>query len=164
MTDLPPDYYRILGVSRTASKAELKKAYHRLARQYHPDVCQAPNAERLFKRINEAYQVLSNRARRAEYDQSRYPWQWDGRAAYTDFGIIDQYVASYFDEKGDIQREYACLFNCPSCGSEATVFFNQTIISWQNCVKRCDICAEAIVIDYKIKRDKVIFFEARIYQ
>ena len=163
MPDPKPDYYRILGVTRTATKIELKKAYYRLARQFHPDVCQIPGAEAKFKRINEAYQILSNQLRRSEYDQQTRPiWEWDGRAAYPDFGLIDQFITSYFDDKGNVQREYACLFNCPHCGSEATVFFNQTILSWQNCTKRCDVCAKNIAIDFEIQKDKVTFFEARV--
>lgn len=162
MANPKPDYYRVLGVSRTASKAELKKAYHRLARQFHPDVCREPDAEVTFKRINEAYQVLSNKSLRAEYDHLAYRWQHQGRAAYPDYAAFDQFVASYFDAEGNIQREHACLFSCPYCGSDATVFFDQSIISWQNCVKRCDVCAQSIAIDYEIKKDQVVSFAARV--
>ena len=60
------DYYDILGVSRDASEEEIKKAYRRLARQYHPDVNHEPGAEERFKEINEAYRVLSNPETRAQ--------------------------------------------------------------------------------------------------
>ena len=55
------DYYEILGVPRDASQEEIKKAYRRLARQYHPDVNKEPGAEERFKDINEAYRVLGSK-------------------------------------------------------------------------------------------------------
>jgi molecular chaperone DnaJ len=63
------DYYEVLGVPRTASQEEIKKAFRQLARQYHPDVNKEPNAEERFKEINEAYSVLNDEAKRARYDQ-----------------------------------------------------------------------------------------------
>jgi molecular chaperone DnaJ len=62
------DYYEILGVARGASDAEIKKAYRRLAQQWHPDVNQEPEAAIRFKEINEAYQVLGDPERRQRYD------------------------------------------------------------------------------------------------
>ncbi|NES76853.1 MULTISPECIES: molecular chaperone DnaJ [Okeania] len=63
------DYYEILGVSRTADKEELKRAYRRLARKYHPDVNKEPGAEERFKEINRAYEVLSDPEIKARYDR-----------------------------------------------------------------------------------------------
>jgi molecular chaperone DnaJ len=63
------DYYEILGVPRNASSDDLKSAFRRLARQYHPDVNKSPNAEEQFKEINEAYAVLSDDRKRAAYDR-----------------------------------------------------------------------------------------------
>ncbi len=63
------DYYEILGVPRTASSDDLKGAFRRLARQYHPDVNKAPDSEERFKEINEAYAVLSDEEKRSAYDR-----------------------------------------------------------------------------------------------
>lgn len=69
------DYYKLLNVSKTASQDEIKKAYRKLAREYHPDVNpDDPNAEEKFKDINEAYQVLSDAEKREKYD--RFGSQW----------------------------------------------------------------------------------------
>jgi DnaJ-class molecular chaperone len=63
------DYYDVLGVSKTASAAELKSAYRKLALQWHPDRNKTPEAETKFKEINEAYQVLSDPKKKSTYDQ-----------------------------------------------------------------------------------------------
>jgi molecular chaperone DnaJ len=63
------DYYEVLEVGRGASEDEIKRAYRRLARQYHPDVNRDPDAEERFKEINEAYQVLGDSQMRARYDR-----------------------------------------------------------------------------------------------
>jgi molecular chaperone DnaJ len=63
------DYYEVLGVQRNASEDELKKAFRRLARQYHPDVNKEKGAEERFKEINEAYEVLGDAQKRQAYDR-----------------------------------------------------------------------------------------------
>ncbi len=63
------DYYDVLGISRNASADDIRKAYRRLARQYHPDVNKDANAEDMFKEINEAHEVLADADRRAAYDR-----------------------------------------------------------------------------------------------
>jgi molecular chaperone DnaJ len=62
------DYYEILGIPRNSDEKEVKKAYRTLARKFHPDVCKEPGAEERFKQINEAYSVLSDPQKRAQYD------------------------------------------------------------------------------------------------
>jgi curved DNA-binding protein len=70
------DYYDTLGVSRTASEAEIKKAFRSLARKYHPDVAKdKKSAESRFKEINEAYEVLSDPDKRARYDELGANWK-----------------------------------------------------------------------------------------
>ena len=63
------DYYKILGVSRDVPQDELKKAYRKLARKYHPDVSKEANAEAKFKEVGEAYEALKDPEKRAQYDQ-----------------------------------------------------------------------------------------------
>ena len=63
------DYYEVLGVSKDASEADIKMAFRRLAKKYHPDVCKEADAEEKFKEIQEAYAVLSDENRRKQYDK-----------------------------------------------------------------------------------------------
>lgn len=103
------DYYQILGVAREASEADIKKAYRRLARKYHPDVSKEKDAEEKFKAVAEAYEVLKDPEKRAAYDQMgfyqpgqefRPPPDWGERfgaggggaggfAGFEDLGDID---------------------------------------------------------------------------
>lgn len=69
------DYYAVLGVPRTADEKQIKSAYRRLARKYHPDVNKDAGAEEQFKRANEAYEVLSDSEKRAQYDRYGQAWQ-----------------------------------------------------------------------------------------
>jgi curved DNA-binding protein len=69
------DYYKILGVPRTAPEEVIKKAYRRLARKYHPDVSKEPNAEERFKELSEAYEVLRDPDKRSAYDQLGANWK-----------------------------------------------------------------------------------------
>jgi len=71
------DYYKILGVDRKASERDIKQAYRKLARQYHPDVNPGDkSAEEKFKQINEAYEVLSDKEDRQKYDKYGDRWQY----------------------------------------------------------------------------------------
>src|SRR6185312_10290788 len=63
------DYYAILGLQRGASEDEIKRAYRKLARKYHPDISKETDAEEKFKEVAEAYQTLKDAEKRAAYDQ-----------------------------------------------------------------------------------------------
>src|SRR3954463_12354444 len=73
------DYYKILGVPRTASSDDIRKAFRKLAREYHPDVAKdKKNAEEKFKEINEAYEVLGDADKRKKYDTLGADWKSGG--------------------------------------------------------------------------------------
>ncbi len=95
------DYYEVLGVSRNAQNADLKKAYRRLARQYHPDVNEDPNATERFKEISEAYEILSDDQKRAAYDRFGHAGVNHGGAGFSggfegDFGSVSDIFEEFF--------------------------------------------------------------------
>ncbi|MEO1373325.1 MAG: molecular chaperone DnaJ [Cyanobacteria bacterium J06635_10] len=106
------DYYEILGVSRDADKEEMKSAYRRLARKYHPDVNKEPGAEERFKEINRAYEVLSEPETRARYDRfGEQGVSGAGAAGFQDFGdmggfadIFESIFSGFAGGTGQSQR------------------------------------------------------------
>jgi molecular chaperone DnaJ len=90
------DYYEVLGVSRTVDPDELKKAYRRLARQYHPDVNKEPGAEERFKEINEAYEVLSDAEKRRTFDRYGHAGLEGNIGGFGDFGGINDIFEEFF--------------------------------------------------------------------
>lgn len=98
----PDDYYDILGVARDADEKEIRKAYRDLARKYHPDVCKEPGAEERFKKINEAYSVLSDAQKRAQYDRMGHEaYSNASRGSYSGGGYSGGFSAD-FSGFGDI--------------------------------------------------------------
>jgi len=95
------DYYELLGVDREADDAAIKKAFRRLARQVHPDVSEAPDADVRFREVTEAYEVLSNSETRALYDRYGHAGLRSGGFTPTHFdvgGLSDLFAAFFGDD------------------------------------------------------------------
>jgi molecular chaperone DnaJ len=94
------DYYEVLGVARDAGESEIKKAFRRLARELHPDVSEAPDAEERFKEAVEAYEVLSKSETRELYDRFGHAGLRSGgfRPTTFDFGSLSDIFSAFFGE------------------------------------------------------------------
>lgn len=117
---MPKDYYKILGIDKNASEEDIKRAYRRLAHQYHPD--KKGGDENKFKELNEAYQVLSNKDKRATYDRfgsaepfgnawgwpsgGMHGWDFSGSAPGGDFNGVN----FDFDGLGDLSEFFEAFF------------------------------------------------------
>lgn len=101
------DYYSIMGLSRDANQDEIKRAYRKLARKFHPDVSKEPNAEAKFKELGEAYEVLKDPEKRAAYDQLGANWKagedfrpppnWDEGFEFKGGGFTNGDASAYSD-------------------------------------------------------------------
>ncbi len=121
------DYYQIMGVSRDAPQDEIKRAYRKLARKYHPDVSKEADAENLFKELGEAYEVLKDPEKRAAYDQLGKNWkagqdfhpppEWDQGFEFHGGGFTDtdaEHFSDFFESlfgQGGFTHGHARGFN-----------------------------------------------------
>jgi molecular chaperone DnaJ len=94
------DYYELLGVPRNASESDIKKAFRRLARELHPDVSEAPDAEARFREVVEAYEVLSKSETRELYDRYGHAGLRSGgfTPGHVDFGSLSDLFAAFFGD------------------------------------------------------------------
>lgn len=140
------DYYEVLGVGKDASGEDIKKAYRKLARQYHPDVNKAADAEDKFKEVKEAYDTLSDDGKRATYDRYGHvdPNQGMGGAGGADFGGFGDIFDMFFGGGGR-QRDP----NAPQRGKDLqytmTIEFKEAVFGKETEItipreENCDTC------------------------
>ncbi len=112
------DYYEVLGVSKSATQDELKSAFRRLAKKYHPDINKEADAEEKFKEVQEAYAVLSDENKRKQYDQFGHAaFEQGGPGGFSGFGGFD---ASGFDFSDIFDNIFGGGFSSSSFGSRSS--------------------------------------------
>src|SRR4030042_418586 len=113
------DYYEVLGVPRNASVEDIKSAFPKLARQYHPDVSQEPDAEERFKEINEAFAVLSDADKRAAYDRFGHAGVQGAGGVPQDFTVdFADIFEEFFGGFGGFGRSSQRARNVPRRGTD----------------------------------------------
>ncbi len=145
------DYYEVLGVPRDAGDADIKRAFRTLARELHPDVSNAPETDKRFREVAEAYEVLSDPARRATYDRFGHAGLRRGgfEPTFGDFGNVADVFAAFFGEDlfGAATRERA-----PARGGDLQAvveidledaFAGVTMPVWVDVAEPCEPCGGA---------------------
>lgn len=146
------DYYEVLGVSKDASKDEIKKAYRKLSKKYHPDINKEEGADEKFKEITEAYEVLSDENKRANYDQfghngpqGGFGGQGFGGQDFSGFGGSFEDIFSTFFGGGGAQRDP----NAPRKGDDLqytmTISFEEAVFGAEKEISirkevKCETC------------------------
>ncbi|TRM12751.1 molecular chaperone DnaJ [Lentibacillus cibarius] len=144
------DYYEVLGVDKNASKDEIKKAYRKLARKYHPDVSEEENASEKFKEAKEAYEVLSDEQKRAQYDQFGHAGAqgqgfggFGGAQDFGDFGgfgdIFDMFFGGGRRRDPNAPQQGADLQYTMTLEFEEAIFGKETDINIPK-EEECDTC------------------------
>ncbi len=134
MAETKTDYYEVLGVDKTATSDQIKSAYRKLAKKYHPDLNHEPGAADKFKEITEAYEVLSDPQKRAQYDQFGHA-AFDNNGAngfsgFNGFGNFGQADMSDFGDLGDIFSQFfgggrrSARSNVPQKGRDRRMIIN----------------------------------------
>jgi molecular chaperone DnaJ len=143
------DYYEVLGVSNSASKDEIKKAYRKLSKKFHPDINKEPGADEKFKEVKEAYEVLSDDQKRAQYDQFGHVDPNQGFGGGGDFGGgfggFEDIFNSFFGGGGGRRRDP----NAPRQGADLqytmTLKFEEAVFGKETDIEipreeECDTC------------------------
>ncbi len=141
------DYYEVLGVSRSATDDEIKKAFRRLAKQYHPDANKEQGAEARFIEINEAYEVLSDAQKRSAYDRYGHAGVTNGAGAagfngdFSGFGSINDLFETFFASASSSQRRSGSQRGA-DLRYDLTITFEEAVFGcakdielprWENC-------------------------------
>ena len=147
------DYYEILGVSRDTDKEDLKSAYRRLARKYHPDVNKEPGAEERFKEINRAYEVLSEPETRARYDRfGEQGVSGAGAQGFQDFGdmggfadLFESIFSGFAGGAGQSQRRRSGPVRGDDLRLDLKLDFREAVFGGEKEIRishleTCDVC------------------------
>ena len=136
------DYYNILGVPESATEEDIKRAYRKMAFQYHPDRNREPGSEERFKRVNEAYEVLSNPDKRAAYDRfGRVQEEWGEAFEGFGFGGLGDIFEAFFSGTGPQARR------APQRGADLhtslTLSFEEAIFGGERDIEieRTEVCS-----------------------